>query len=62
MLASTGFDFLYKNNKLDIQDKLDSAGEKIDDTLESINEGFNKVKKNIGEAINSARTGISPVY
>lgn len=62
MLASTGFDFLYKNNKLDIQDKLDSAGEKIDDTLESINEGFNKVKKNIGEAINSATTGISPVY
>lgn len=60
--VSRGFDYIYKNNMGDIQNKLDSVGEKIDDTLKSINEGFNKAKKNIGEAISDARAGISPVY
>ncbi|WP_375180222.1 hypothetical protein [Enterococcus rotai] len=67
-VVSVGLDYIYQNNILGVQDKLDWVGNKIDDGLdwagEKINDGFNYAKEKLedaGEALNDLGDAINPM-
>lgn len=67
-IASVGFDYLYDNNVLHIQDGLDWAGDKIDDGLDwtknKVDEGLSWADdkmKDAGQAISNFGDAINPM-
>ncbi|GGK09379.1 hypothetical protein GCM10007063_34820 [Lentibacillus kapialis] len=58
--ATMGFNYLYDNNILGIQDGLDWAGQQIDEGFKTVTETATNLAEDAGEALSSGLDAINP--
>ncbi|WP_017798531.1 hypothetical protein [Oceanobacillus kimchii] len=58
---TAGFNYMYDNNILGLQDGLDYVGGKLDDFGNTVKDSFNDTVDKAGEAISSGLDAINPM-